>query len=863
MASDSDDPGSKIPKALGGIGSAAIKAALAGAGSAATGAAAAGGAVAGVAAAAGGAAAGGAAAAGAASSLSEFVANAGTAKKAVDIIGDVIDKVTDFFDGESAGVRYRFTCQGVETSEWQVRTVEFTEGVSILYHLALELITDDVTAEPTELFGRACTLELERGTLRFRRVHGIVAGVTHGGTAQERQVANLSIAPALHALELRSDTRVFQDRSVPEILEEVLAAGLKPHARKLRCELQRKEYPKREYTVQYRESDFAFAQRLMADEGIFFYFDHEGDEAEELVLVDANKTCAMCEPDEFEIRLGQGGLGEVERVSEFFMKTKLVSTSHWLAGYDWTLPATAVKNVLPGEGDELGDRPEYDPGGVTSFEYSASSRAYQKRDEVDRARLGHERQLAKEHVASGKSNVTVLETGRRVSLVGHPNAALDNEYLVTGVRHRGAGVRDGGGGAGQQDYENDFDCIPAARPFRSAVLAAPRIHGVQTATVVGPSGEEIHTDEHGRIQVRFHWARKADGSAENDDSRAVVDVRSTCFVRVAQAWAGQAWGFVFLPRIGMEVVVTFVDGDPDRPLVTGCVYNGLHATPYLLPDDKTKSTIKTQSSPGGDGYNELRFEDAAGKEEIFVHAQKDMNEVVEHNHATTVHANQTNSVDVNRSVTVGGDQAIHVKGNQTVTIDGGGKSAVHSTVTVTGKHQLDATDTIEVQAPTHIKLTCGGSTLLMEPRRITLTAGDGSTLVLDINALLKSKEASEVLLSKSAIVLSPDGGNILLNADALMASKAGSKAFLDANAQFLSSGAAELLLDANATMKSSQGSSVTLDASATMSGTATATVSAPTASLEGAAKASLVGGAGSVGADPSGVTVSGPIVKLN
>ena len=209
-------------------------------------------------------------------------------------------------------------------------------------------------------------------------------------------------------------------------------------------------------------------------------------------------------------------------------------------------------------------------------------------------------------------------------------------------------------------YRNVFECIPLDTPFRpDRRTDKPVIPSIQTAVVTGPAGEEIHVDEHGRIKVHFHW-----------DRVGALDENSSCWIRVEQAWAGPSWGFWWVPRIGMEVVIHFVDGDPDRPLATGCVYNGANLLPYELPAEKTKSTIKSNSTPGGGGSNELRFEDKAGSEEIYAHAQKDYNEVVENDHNTLVHHDQTITVDNDQTQTIHVNQTETVNGNQVMTVDG-------------------------------------------------------------------------------------------------------------------------------------------------------------------------------------------------
>lgn len=304
-------------------------------------------------------------------------------------------------------------------------------------------------------------------------------------------------------------------------------------------------------------------------------------------------------------------------------------------------------------------------------------------------------------------------------------------------------------------------------PFRPPrITPRPVVGGLQTATVVGPAGEEIHTDEHGRVRVQFHWDR----TGKHDDT-------STCWLRVSQAWAGNGWGAGSWLCIGHEVLVDFIEGDPDRPIVTGRIYHGYHPPPYALPENKTQSGIKTESTPGGGGSNELRFEDAKGGEEVYLHAQKDLREAVENNHSTTVGNSHNNSVGVDESIsigsttmiswaptrpsrlgptrrcrlgqpdavgwanqasTVGGNRSVGVSGSQSVTVGNG------ATLTVTGDYKVDATAKIDIQAPTHIKLTCGGSTITIEPGKISLSAGDGSSLTLDTNALLKSAAGTEL-----------------------------------------------------------------------------------------------------------------------
>ena len=374
------------------------------------------------------------------------------------------------------------------------------------------------------------------------------------------------------------------------------------------------------------------------------------------------------------------------------------------------------------------------------------------------------------------------------------------EYLVTSSNFdvHGPHYESQDDARDEEIFRCTLTAIDSHRPYRMQRLPPPLVHGPQTATVVGEAGEEIWTDKYGRVKVQFHWDR--DGKK---------DENSSCWVRVAQVWAGAQWGAMHIPRVGQEVIVDFLEGDPDKPIVIGRVYNADNMPPYTLPDNKTQSGIKSRSTKGGNpqNFNEIRFEDLKGHEELHIQAEKDMSTLVKHDQSTSV----------------GGDRSISVTGNQSVTISGKGESPVHSTVSVTGKHTLDASDTIKIQAPTSITLECGGSTIVMEPGKITITAGGGAKFVLDANALAQSN--------------------------------AGAKTLHDANVLHQSVVGSKVLLDANVLAQSSGGSKVVLDGSALVDGVGGATV-------HGGPNATLTSGASTVKTSGSGVDVSGPKVDI-
>lgn len=767
--------------------------------------------------------------------------------EALGLSGDRIENVTYGFS----------TVEGPDV-DWRVRRLHWVEGLSHAYEMRLDVSTDSVDADTDTMLGASAELLIDRGDHARRTAYGIVQSVEYIGFIEEHLWVSLVIVPAFRLLSQRVDTRIFQGLTVVEIIDEVLGTDLADFNREVDTSGLAGEYNKRDYCVQFRESTFDFLSRLMEEEGITYYFQSDDDNrCEKLVLADANDQYADVElilDEDVPIISSNPDQSDRESIQRFDWENKRTINKVVAWGFNFktvgndegegeladTQNARVRELYMHDERRQITDDPTDDPNAES---FTGDALDQRPAMAVHRNELA----IAGSKTARGGSNVAAFVPGVIFMLGAHHRPDLDSQrFLITRVIHRSSGTGGSGSGGGAR-YSNSFECVPEGHVHRPAMLTPrPRVYGAQTATVVGPDGEEIHTDKHGRIKVKFHW-----------DRLNPADDTASCWTRVAHPWAGAGWGGIVIPRIGMEVVVDFLDGNPDRPLVVGCVYNGNNTPPYTLPDEKTKSTFKTNSSPGGGGFNELRFEDAAGSEEIFTHAQKDYNEVVENDHNTTVHNNQTNTVDVNQTQSIGGNQSetvtgeqtMTVKKNRTVTIDGsqavkinGGEANTGnsgSKLEITGDYKVDVSNTIEIQAPTHIQLTCGGSVIKMVPGKITLTAGGAAEIVLDANALMKSSAGTKVLL---------DG-------NALMQSSGGAKVKLDGNATMTSQPGAEVKLDGNAEMKSTGGSSVKLDSAATMKGTASATVNGPTATL--------AGGGGSVEAAAAGVTAAGGKVDLS
>ncbi len=518
---------------------------------------------------------------------------------------------------------------------------------------ALEVMTvvhPDVDVDPAGLLGEkaAMTLHLEGGSDRY--IHGIVAKVQawEEGKEEDRKRVRLRIVPALWKLGQVRNSRIFQAKTIPDIAKEVLDAGGVEHRESLSG-----NYPARDYVVQYAESDLDFVSRLLEEVGIFFFFEHEQGK-ETMVLADANSACAPIPGgDRLVFREPSDMVAEADFLDAFADRREVRPGALVLRDFNYLKPA--VDLTAEAEADRDKELEVYDyPGGYADGGAGKS---------LAKIRLEEER--ARAESLSGSGLTRRLSPGFQFELDEHPLAAMNDKYLVTGVQHRGhqpevlrsAPLH---GEGKHKDYRCQVQCIRASVPFRpERRTPRPVIPGPQTAIVVGPGGEEIYCDEHGRVKVQFHW-----------DRLGKKDEKSSCWMRVSQAWAGPGWGALYLPRIGQEVVVEFLEGHPDLPIVTGAVYNGMNPPPVSLPGEKTKSTLRTDSSPGSGGSNELRFEDAKDAEEIYLHGQKDLKIVVENDKAQKVGGNETLTVDGDRSRTIGGNQVLEVSKNDTSTVGG-------------------------------------------------------------------------------------------------------------------------------------------------------------------------------------------------
>ena len=572
-------------------------------------------------------------------------------------------------------IAYEFTCDEGPGGDFHVYRMRLMEEINGCYDLDLDLVTDELTADTDLFLGAACQLEITRGE-HVRTVYGIVIAVDYIGRSEDNLFVNLRVVPALHLLGQQTHSRIFQDMSVLEILDEVLGTELGQYGRTLDKGSEARGTAPRDYCVQYRESDLDFCVRLMEEEGISYHFVHdEGTGHEVLTLTYENEDFTEIQNVDgtavVPIIVQRPETADLESIRNLDFLQTLTTTAQWRRDYDFLTPLSLLDD----------QKDEADAKGYTRRVYRHTDRRYISDDVADRNKDHLEAAQVRGKVGRGSGNVTDFAAGKVFELERHVRDDLETQFLITRVVHTGECPEEilssagGSVGGDQPRYRNSFQCIPLDVPMRPRqITPKPRVYGPETGIVSGPSGEEIHVDEHGRIKVQFHW-----------EEETTYDDTSSCWVRVRQQWSGPGWGFQFIPRIGQEVVVEFLGGDPDRPLVTGTVYNGDNAYPYPMPGSKTQSGIKTDSV-SGDGSNELRFEDQSGSEEVYIHCQKDFTIATENDKNQTTGHDETLAIGNDRTKEVGHDQKETVKNDKTITVQGNHTESITKdmTLTVTG-----------------------------------------------------------------------------------------------------------------------------------------------------------------------------------
>jgi len=578
-----------------------------------------------------------------------------------------------------------------------LRAFNGTEVVSELFSFQLELLSEDHHIDINRILGERVTISLNLPELQGGQRH------FNGFISRVRQLPNYSkfahyqaeMVPWLWLLTRSADCRIFQKETVPDIIEKIFREfGFQDFERELQ-----QDYKAWDYCVQYRENACHFVMRLMEEEGIYFFFRHE-ENRHVLVMADSPSGHKPLAPlrIKYEHVEGAGFLQEDYRINSWLIDHDLRSGKYALKDYYFETPSSSLLTNIDSS-IHVGNNQIYE-----IYDYPGK---YEKRDEGEKyVRMRMEEEEVEHATIQGEGNCRHFDAGFRFELTDHFRQDQNKSYVLTSVIHDASigGNFPDTTTAEDHHYRNRFTCIPSSVPFRPGrKTPKPIVKGSQTAVVVGPKGEEIYTDNYGRVKVQFHW-----------DRYGKMDENSSFWIRVSQNWAGNRWGAFFLPRIGQEVIVDFLEGDPDQPMITGRVYNAEQMPPYELPAEMTKSTIKSYSSKGGGGFNEFRFEDKKGNEQVFIHAER--------NQDNRVKNDSLEWIGKDRHLIVTGDQFEEVKGDKHLSIQGDQNEKINGTVSqdvamdiqqkAGMKHALEAGMEIHLKAGVNLVMEAGASLTL-------------------------------------------------------------------------------------------------------------------------------------------------------
>jgi len=586
------------------------------------------------------------------------------------------------------------------------------EAISAPFEYKVRMLSENDSISASTLLRQTVAVKVLLSDGSARYINGVVRRFIQLGRRHKYAAYEATLVPWFWFLSLDQDCRIFQRKTVQQIIETVFqAAGYADFQFKLY-----KTYTPRDYCVQYRETSLNFVSRLLEQEGIFYFFEHTA-EKHTMIITDSGPGITNC-PNQSTFNMAPEAAAMIHEdvITQFDRDQRVGTGKVTLNDYNFETPSTDLKSTISGpEKNEIYDYPG----------------KYPDRGEGDRySRIRLEERETTIVTTSGNSNCRALVTGYKFDVKRHYRRDLNQTYLLTSLRQtmsssEYAAAGEGGGGV---EYSNEFEAVPFSTPYRPPSRASKAVVlGPQTAVVVGPSGEEIYTDKYGRVKVQFYWDRVG---AKNENS--------SCWVRVSQEWAGKTWGSIHLPRIGQEVVVSFLEGDPDRPIITGRVYNADQTVPYTLPDNQTQSGMKSRSSKGGSGdnYNEIRIEDKKGSELILVHAEKDLTTEVENDENRTVGHDRTTSIKNNETKTVEqgdethtvktGKQTVTIQGNQTVTIKQGNQATTLEMGNQSTELKLGNQSTkvdlgqIATEAMQSIELKVGQSSIKIDQMGVTI-----------------------------------------------------------------------------------------------------------------------------------------------
>ena len=661
------------------------------------------------------------------------------------------------------------------TDKLLITGMQGNEGISRLFNFELSLVSEDKGILFADIIGKGVTVSIELPSGDWRYFNGIistfsqVSGNTASGDDTTRAALyRATLVPKLWLLTRSAELRIFQNMTVPEIVEKVFKKfEITDYELKLQG-----NFEKREYCVQYRETHFNFISRLLEEEGIFYFFEHNADN-HKLIIANSSQANVPCPGQSTASYLIEGITPDDDTISSLENIQMILPGKYMLSDFNFETPNNSLNVNIPGKYKlGPGDREIYDyPGGYTTM---APGNALVK--------VRMEEKEAQITTVRGGGKCRSFTSGYRFTLINADRSEMNNkEYILTSVAHT---ISQSAQAGGDFDYGNSFCSIPADVPYRPPrVTPKPVVQGTQTAIVVGPPGEELWPDKYGRVKVQFHWDREGDNNEH-----------SSCWIRVSQLWAGTGWGAMYIPRIGQEVIVDFLEGDPDCPIITGRVYHATNMPPYNLPAEKTKSTIKSNSSPDGGGFNELRFEDKKGNEEIFLHGQKDWtiqilnnkNQTigndetldVGHDRTKDVKNNQSESIGVNKTIIVGKNHTESIGENASIDIGKNETISVGENVSIViGKNFTEEiaekSDTTvgkdkSIQVGKNSSTSVGENMVIDVGKKLNITAAEQITLTTGSSSITMKKDGTitikgkDITLNGSGKINAKAGGNVTI-----------------------------------------------------------------------------------------------------
>jgi len=582
-----------------------------------------------------------------------------------------------------------------------LRGFQGSEGISRLFRFQLDLLSENPAISFPDIIGKNVTISLKQPDGSYRYLNGIISRFVQQATEEQFTAYTAEMVPWLWLLTLNVDCRIFLNKTIPDIITEVFNdLGFNDYTNSLQS-----SYDPREYCTQYRESSFNFVSRLMEQYGIFYFFKHEQG-IHTLVLADSPTAHSSC-PGQSSVRyVTVSGGPQEDVITEWHIEQQLRTGKYSHRDYNFQTPSTSLMASEP---------TVYEAGGNTKFKIHHYFGGYLTKDAGQSlAKIRMQEEEAQHLVAHGTSHCRTFVSGCKFTLEEHPRKDMNTDYVLTEIQH--TAVTDAYPSsrlAEGESYTNTFTCLPLSVPFRPLrVTGRPKINSLHTAVVAGPAGEEIYTDEFGRIQVQLMWSD---------------NMPSTAWARVSQIWCGNKWGAMFLPRIGTEVLVDFLEGDPDYPVIVGQVYNAGQMPPWPLPDKQNISGVRSHSTKGGGDkdYNELVFDDTKGNEVFWRRAQKDMMGEVMNDFGLTVHNNRQVVVEQgNETITI-------QQGNRAVTVSQGNDSLEISM----GSHTTEAMQSITLKVGQNsividqTGVTIKGMMVTIEGQSITQVKGDGMLIL--------------------------------------------------------------------------------------------------------------------------------------